>query len=349
MATFNGAAYLDDQLSDLAAQTILPCELVVCDDGSTDGTPELVERFAASAAFPVRIHRNSERLGYRANFLKCARSCTADLIAFCDQDDRWAPDKIETMVACFSDQEVLLAFHGADIIADNERMLGRLGQSPRPIGAAPPLSGSPWTFALGFTQTFQRWLCECDQWWPLSLDHNSAHEPMAHDQWYFFLASAMGTIVNLDAPLVRYRQHRGNAFGWAKARRTYAARLLDRVHSAAWSVERRALAATRRAEILDHAADALPLPYGPRARAGAAAYRLVADRCARRAAIYAGSTIFDRAVSFAKFVGVRGYGTDPRRFGARALAMDLLGGVPGFVAGRPREAVGRRRSGVITP
>src|SRR5206468_1809416 len=101
MATFNGAAYIEEQLADLSRQSILPFELVVCDDGSSDDTLMILERFAARAPFPVRIHRNSERLGYRANFLKCAGLCRADLIAFCDQDDRWASSKLATMVACF--------------------------------------------------------------------------------------------------------------------------------------------------------------------------------------------------------------------------------------------------------
>jgi len=207
MATFNGAAYLGQQLADVAAQTSLPSELVVCDDGSSDDTLIILERFAASAPFPVRIHRNSERLGYRANFLKCASLCQSDLVAFCDQDDRWLPTKLAAMLACFDDPDVLLAFHGAEIIGEDERPLGRLPQRPRPTGKSPPLSGSPWTFALGFTQVFRRWLCDCDRWWPLSVDQYRADEPLAHDQWYFFLASVLGTIVNVETPLVRYRQH----------------------------------------------------------------------------------------------------------------------------------------------
>ena len=227
MATYNGAAYLARQLDDLAAQSILPAELVVCDDGSTDDTLAILERFAITAPFAVHVHRNSERLGYRANFLKCASLCRSDLIAFCDQDDRWASTKIATMLACFEDPEVLLAFHDAEIIAEDERSLGRLMRA-RPIGRSPPLSGSPWTFSLGFTQVFRRWLCDCDRLWPLSVDPNSAREPMAHDQWYFFLASVLGTVINIEAPLVRYRQHGDNVFGWAKAKRTLGARLLGK-------------------------------------------------------------------------------------------------------------------------
>ena len=338
MATFNGASHLAQQLADLADQSILPAELVVCDDGSTDDTLVILERFAADAPFPVTVHRNSERLGYRANFLKCTSLCRFDLIAFCDQDDRWASAKIETMVACFDEPEVLLAFHDAEIVDQDERPLGRLKRA-RPIGTALRLSGSPWAFALGFTQVFRRWLCDCDCWWAMSVDPNSERERMAHDQWYFFLASALGALANVEAPLVRYRQHGANVFGWAKAKRTLGSRLIAKVASATWLYDRRLQSATRCAVILDEAATALPSPYAERAREGAVAYRHLADLCARRAVIHAGPTIFDRARAFGTLLSANGYGADPRRFGARALVMDVLVGLSGITrrnASRPR-------------
>ena len=336
MATFNGSAYLDQQLADLAGQSTLPAELVVCDDGSTDETLDILERFAAGAPFQVRVHRNPERLGYRANFLKCASLCRSDLIAFCDQDDRWVPTKLAIMLTCFDDPDVLLAFHRAEIIAQDERPLGRFAQMPRPIGESPPLSGSPWTFALGFTQIFRRWLCDCDRWWPLSLDQNSAEERMAHDQWYFFLASVLGTIVNVDAPLVRYRQHDRNVFGWSKAKRPWRARFSDRIRSVALFAERRVHAATQRAMILDAAAGALPSPFRERALEGAATYRHLAGLCAKRAGIYAGTSFIDRARSFASLVRARGYGADAARFGAGALLVDAFIGVSGLLTGAAR-------------
>ena len=44
LAAYNGSRYIGEQLESFAAQSRLPDELVVCDDGSSDGTPELVER-----------------------------------------------------------------------------------------------------------------------------------------------------------------------------------------------------------------------------------------------------------------------------------------------------------------
>ena len=153
---------------------------------------------------------------------------------------------------------------------------------------------------------------------------------MAHDQWYFFLASVLGTVINIEAPLVRYRQHGDNVFGWAKAKRTLGARLLAKIRSATWLYDRRFQSAAQSAIILDQAADILPAPFAQRARDGAVVYRRLADRCAERAAIYAGPTILHRARSFAALVTARGYGAGPRRFGARALAMDMVVGLSGL-------------------
>ena len=75
MATYNGAKYIRDQLDTLGRQTLPPVELVVTDDGSTDATLSIVEAFSAVAPFPVRIIRNTNRLGYEENFLKAASLC----------------------------------------------------------------------------------------------------------------------------------------------------------------------------------------------------------------------------------------------------------------------------------
>ncbi len=70
MATYNGERFLAAQLKSIVAQTRAPLELVICDDGSTDGTVEIAEQFAQRASFTVRIERNADQLGYAENFLK---------------------------------------------------------------------------------------------------------------------------------------------------------------------------------------------------------------------------------------------------------------------------------------
>ena len=108
MATYNGERFIGEQLESFLTQTILPTELVVTDDGSTDATLDIVASFAARAPFPVRIERNAENLGYQTNFMKAARLCSSDIIAFCDQDDIWLPRKIEICLLAFDHPDVFV-------------------------------------------------------------------------------------------------------------------------------------------------------------------------------------------------------------------------------------------------
>jgi GT2 family glycosyltransferase len=58
LCTYNGGRYLKDLLDSLAAPTLLPAELLVGDDGSSDDTLEIVRDFAADASFPVKVLSN---------------------------------------------------------------------------------------------------------------------------------------------------------------------------------------------------------------------------------------------------------------------------------------------------
>ena len=87
MCTYNGERFLAAQLASIAKQTRMPDELVVHDDKSSDHTVAILQEFAHSALFPVRIIENPRNLGYAANFEAAIRNCDADLIALADQDD----------------------------------------------------------------------------------------------------------------------------------------------------------------------------------------------------------------------------------------------------------------------
>src|SRR6516164_2136009 len=89
MATYNGERFLEEQLNCLTRQMLLPFELVVCDDGSTDGTLDILHRFAQSAPFPVWIYENQTKLGFGFNFLQAIGRSTGELVALSDQDDVW--------------------------------------------------------------------------------------------------------------------------------------------------------------------------------------------------------------------------------------------------------------------
>jgi glycosyltransferase involved in cell wall biosynthesis len=124
MATYNGEAFIRQQLDSFSRQTLLPSELIVCDDGSTDATVSIVSDFSRSAPFPVKIFNNPARLGYTANFLQAARMCEGDLIAFSDQDDEWFPRKLERVLRASQGADALLFSHAEEWVDKSGKSLG---------------------------------------------------------------------------------------------------------------------------------------------------------------------------------------------------------------------------------
>lgn len=101
LATYNGAKYLTDQLASFAFQTRLPDELIVCDDLSNDKSIEILNSFADTSPFPVRIVRNEQNLGITRNFEKALSLCVGDLIFLSDQDDVWDKEKLSIVSSIF--------------------------------------------------------------------------------------------------------------------------------------------------------------------------------------------------------------------------------------------------------
>ncbi len=213
MCTFNGERFLDEQLNSLRNQSLLPAELVICDDGSSDRTEEIVKLFARSAPFAVRWVRNETQLGYRRNFIKAAGLCSSDLTAFCDQDDIWHADKLYRTSLPFDDAEVMMTYHSAGLIDAEGNYIGEYNDRAPLINPIQPPYFDPWLFGLGFTLTFRKTLGVANYLWPISKDYYGAEKPLAHDQWYFFIATALGRVVYIDEPLADYRQHDRNLFG----------------------------------------------------------------------------------------------------------------------------------------
>jgi glycosyltransferase involved in cell wall biosynthesis len=213
---YNGAIYLDEQLDSIAAQTVVPHEIVVVDDGSTDDSGAIVERFAARVAgtIAVRSVRNDANLGVTKNFEKALSLTTGDLIFLCDQDDRWHPEKVATMRDQFiARPELSLLFTEARRIdAKGEPMSGSLFDAlelsdweRRTVHA-----GSAYrallrrSLATGATVALRRSVFEFAR--PFEL-------PWLHDEWLAINAAVSGRVDFLELPLIDYRQHPKNQVG----------------------------------------------------------------------------------------------------------------------------------------
>lgn len=103
IATYNGALFIREQLDSVLNQTLLPNEIVVCDDNSADNTWEIIEEYNQKYPKLFKIYQNKERKGPHKNFKSAFNYTTSDLIAPCDQDDIWFPEKLERSVRAIED------------------------------------------------------------------------------------------------------------------------------------------------------------------------------------------------------------------------------------------------------
>lgn len=126
MCTYNGSKYLNQQLESISSQSLLPNELIVCDDNSTDNTIEIVKNFSKKAPFKVSLYQNSLNLGSTKNFEKAIGLCDSEIIVLSDQDDIWEKNKLQRITEEFSKSSTIGGvFSNASLIDENGNLLKR--------------------------------------------------------------------------------------------------------------------------------------------------------------------------------------------------------------------------------
>ena len=214
LCTRNGGRHLREQLASIQRGTRQPDEVLVLDDDSSDDTVAIVRDWAEEMPEGVvRIESNRPALGVTANFERGIRMATGDIVVLSDQDDRWAPNRVEGAVTLLASPGALLVHGDARLIDDAGDPLGAtlfdyLGLTATEREAE--LGGRGFEVLLrrntvtGATAAFRRELRDValpipDGW--------------VHDEWLALLAAARGGLVLDPAIRVEYRLHGANQIG----------------------------------------------------------------------------------------------------------------------------------------
>ncbi|MDH0289119.1 glycosyltransferase family 2 protein [Pseudomonas sp. GD04087] len=210
LSTYNGAAYLSEQLESLLSQTVKNWVIHASDDGSNDATLEILFQFQRRVgADRFHIHAGP-RQGFAANFLSALKRTKgqAEYFAFCDQDDLWEPDKLERGLQWASSQPP----DSPLLYCSRTRLIDSSGQC---IGYSPLFRRAPsfanalvQSIAGGNTMLFNSVTAEL-------LCRTPRHTPIiSHDWWAYILVTGCGGCVNYDEhPAINYRQHGNNLIG----------------------------------------------------------------------------------------------------------------------------------------
>lgn len=210
MATYNGDRYLRDQLASIRQQDLLPAELLIGDDGSTDATHEILQEFRTTAPFPVSIERNAQRLGVGENFLQTAARATTTYLAFADQDDVWFPAKLRRCLEVLEAQGApTLVTHSSHLVDERLRRRLRPSQITRHPRTYTTRTRRYRGFGLpmrqGFAMVFDASLLSIAQ--KPRPRSQFATGPMLQDEWIQFVALGLGQMIELPDVLAWHRLH----------------------------------------------------------------------------------------------------------------------------------------------
>ncbi|MFM1953608.1 MAG: hypothetical protein RL187_817 [Actinomycetota bacterium] len=218
LCTFNGEKFLPEQIESILSQSVLPTEIVVSDDGSTDKTLDIIRDYEtrSSPNGPQwQILRNKKPLGVSRNFEKALSHATGDFIALCDHDDVWENNRLAAVLSHFDNERVSLVHSDAMLIDAHGIQTGSLMDTLRLSAKERKALVEGRTLdallrrnlVTGATTMVRRSLLKCALPIPPG---------WIHDEWLAFVAASAEGVVSDFRPLVRYRQHGGNEIGASK-------------------------------------------------------------------------------------------------------------------------------------
>jgi glycosyltransferase involved in cell wall biosynthesis len=208
--TFNDVHRIGDALLSIVNQTLPPGEIVVCDDGSDDGTEEFVREFGVwrAGGVPVRYLRLPSRSGAAAARNAGVTAARGAWIASCDSDDVWVPNKLERQIAFIrswsgSRRIALLGTYGYNM-NDAKKIISRAVMGPTTEEEYDSLKHTGGLFYLIHSSTL---FCRADF---LAVGGYSDEYGTADDYPFFCQMAEQGLVINMPEPLVYYRKRAGS-------------------------------------------------------------------------------------------------------------------------------------------
>jgi glycosyltransferase involved in cell wall biosynthesis len=196
VATYNGGRYIEEQLLSILAQLSPIDEVVVSDDGSTDGTQDIVSSINDPR---VRLVAGASK-NLIKNFENALRYAVGDVIFLSDQDDVWVDGRVVRMLGMLSNANCVVGdvvVVGADLSVIHESFF-RVNKTKKGLAKNILKNGY-----LGCAMCFRREVLAAALPFPEKI-------PM-HDWWIGLNAALIGSTVYEPIPVLLYRRHGNNA------------------------------------------------------------------------------------------------------------------------------------------
>ncbi len=212
LSTYNGQRFIAEQLDSILAQDYTDITIRVRDDGSTDGTIDVVQAYAKRD--PRITFTLGSNLGCVGSFFNLLCMADADIVMLCDQDDIWLPKKVTnavtTLVAAGLQRPIL--YH-TDLVVVDERCVTLAGSFMAQQGLLMPQAHSLEVLAIqncvvGCTVAMTAEFVHCAR-----LSGEIVSAAAMHDWWLAILACCKGTLIYSPQAEILYRQHGANVSG----------------------------------------------------------------------------------------------------------------------------------------
>ena len=217
LATYNGEKYIEEFLISLHTQKFQDFRILVSDDGSTDDTLQILEKYREKLNIIIITNEKPRPLGPAKNFMYLLGRSSAPYVMLADQDDVWHIKKIGTCLAMMFDVEgkdshtPVFVFSDYSEVDDNlnVRALSGLNKVGKNISITKVVHDIEFTnYVPGCTAMINRALVD--------LSCINVRDILMHDWWLMLLTKYNGGRFGfVELPLVLYRQHANNVIGIA--------------------------------------------------------------------------------------------------------------------------------------
>ena len=205
LSTYNGERFLEEQLQSLAAQKGVELSVLVRDDGSSDSTTKILDKWQKTGLLQWY---QGENMGPAKSFLNLMQHAPdADYYAFCDQDDVWLDCKLQKAAEkldAFEAEKPAMYFSKAQLVDAELHQLKRKVKDGYVFSFGQALIRNN---AIGCTMVFNRTLLE------LINGYAPSFVPM-HDYCLYLVCLALdGNVIYDSNSCIMYRQHGENIVG----------------------------------------------------------------------------------------------------------------------------------------
>lgn len=206
MTTYNGEAFVEEQIRSIISQSYSDWRLLIRDDGSEDNTATIIQSFAQTDYRIQIITHPNTHLGVAQNFMHLVSCSSAPYCMFCDQDDVWLPNKVEKMVSHIHqlDNNIpQVVYSNAYLWSPEQGIIADRNTLTYPTTLQQMLFLN--TGIQGAAAIFNRPMCDL------------LRQPLStyamHDHALLLAGICFGQVHYIHQPLMYYRQHNNNLTG----------------------------------------------------------------------------------------------------------------------------------------